>query len=79
MKLHNEELNLYVSPNIVWVIKSRRMKWAGYVLRMAESKGAYRALVARSDGRRPLRIPRRRWENKVKNESSRSGMGHGLD
>jgi hypothetical protein len=47
-RLHNEELNdLYSSPNIIWVIKSRRMRWAGHVARMGEGRGAYRALVGR--------------------------------
>jgi len=45
---------MYFSPNIFWVIKSRRMRWAGCVVRMGESKGAYGALVGRSDGKRPL-------------------------
>jgi hypothetical protein len=60
-RLHNEELHdLYSSPNIVWVIKSRRMTWAGYVARMGEKRGAYRILVGRPEGRRPLGRPRRR-------------------
>jgi hypothetical protein len=54
-RLHKEELNdLYSSPNIIRVIKSRRMRWAGYVARMREKRGAYRILVARPEGRRPL-------------------------
>ena len=54
-RLHNEELNgLYSSPNIVRVIKSRRMRWAGHVARMGEERGAYRILVGRSEGKRPL-------------------------
>ena len=61
-KLHNEELNdLYCSPNIVRVIKSRRMRWAGHVARMGERRGAYRVLVGRPEGKRPLERPRRRW------------------
>ena len=60
-RLHNEELNdLYSSPNIVWVIKSRRMRWAGYVARMGEERGVYRVLVGKPEGRRPLGRPRRR-------------------
>ena len=52
---HNEELNdLYCSPNIVRVIKSRRMRWAGHVARMGEEKGAYRVLVGKLEGKRPL-------------------------
>ena len=54
-KLHNEELDdLYSSPDIVRVIKSRRMRWAGHVARMGERRGAYRVLVRRPDGKRPL-------------------------
>jgi hypothetical protein len=65
-RLHNEELNdLYSSPNIIRVIKSRRMRWAGYVARMGEKRNAYRILVGRPEGRRPLGRPRRRWEDKI--------------
>jgi hypothetical protein len=66
-RLHNEELNvLYSSPNIIRVIKSRRMRWAGYVARMGEGRGAYRILVGRPEGRRPLGRPRHRWEDNIK-------------
>jgi hypothetical protein len=66
-RLHNEELNdLYSSPNIIRAIKSRRMRWAGHVARMGEGRGAYRILVGRPEGRRPLGRPRRRWENNIK-------------
>jgi len=59
-KLHNEELNdMYCSPNIVWVIKSRRMRWAGHVARMGEKRGVYRVLVGKPKGKRPLGRPRR--------------------
>ena len=61
-RLHNEELNnLYFSPNIVWVIKSRRMRWAGHVARMGGARGLYRVLVGKPEGKRPLGRPRRRW------------------
>jgi len=61
-RLHNEELNdLYSSPNIVRVIKSRRMRWAVHVARMGEERGVYRVLVGKTKGRRPLGRPRRRW------------------
>jgi hypothetical protein len=57
--LHNDELNsLYSSPNIVRVIKSRRMRWAGHVAFMGEGKGVYGVLVERTEGKRPLGRPR---------------------
>jgi len=57
--LHNEELSdLYSSPNIVRVIKSRRMRWAGYVARIGEERGVYRVLVEKPEGKRPLGRPR---------------------
>ena len=60
-RLHNEELNdLYSAPNIVRVIKSRRMRWAGHVARMGEERGVYRVLVGKPEGKRPLGRPRRR-------------------
>jgi hypothetical protein len=67
IKLHNDELhNLYSSPNIVRVIKSRRMRWAGHVARMGKRRGVYRVLVGRPEGKRPLGRPRRRWEDNIK-------------
>jgi hypothetical protein len=66
-RLHNEELNdLYSPPNIIRVIKSRRMRWAGHVARMGEGRGAYRILVGRPEGKRPLGRPWRRWEDNIK-------------
>jgi hypothetical protein len=66
-KLHNGELNdLYSLPNIVQVIKSRRMRWAGHVARMGEGRVVYRVLVGKPEGRRPLGRPRRRWEDNVR-------------
>jgi hypothetical protein len=66
-KLHNDQHHkLYSSPNIVRVIKSRRMKWAGHVARMGEGRCVYRVLVARPESKRPLERPRRRWENNIK-------------
>jgi hypothetical protein len=66
-KLHNEELHgLYSSPSIVRVIKARRMRWAGHVARIEEVRGAYKILVGRFEGRRPLGRPRRRWEDNIK-------------
>jgi len=65
-KLHNEELNdLYCSHNIVGVIKSRRMRWAGHVARMLES-GVYRVLVVKAGGKGPIGRPWRRWEDNIK-------------
>jgi hypothetical protein len=61
-RLHNEELNdFYSSPNIVRVIKWRRMRWAGHVARMGEERGVYRVLVGKPEGKSPLGRPRRRW------------------
>jgi hypothetical protein len=78
-RLHNEELNdLYSSPNIIRVIKSRRTRWAGQVARMGEKRGAYRILVGRPEGRRPLGRPRRRWEDNIKTDLQ-VGWGHELD
>jgi len=65
-KLHNEELSDLYSPNIVRVVKSRRMRWAGHVARMAEGRGVHRVLVGKSEGKRPLGKPRRRWEENIK-------------
>jgi hypothetical protein len=66
-RLHNKELYaLYFSPNIVRVIKSRRLRWAGHVARMGERSGAYRALVGKPEKRRPLVRLRRRWEDNIK-------------
>jgi hypothetical protein len=66
-KLHNDELHsLYSSPNIVRVIKSRRMRWAGHMARMGEGRGVYRVLVGKPEGKRPLVRPRCRWEDNIK-------------
>jgi hypothetical protein len=62
-KLHNDELHcLYSSLNIVRVIKSRMMRWAGHVARMGEGRGVYRFLIGKPEGKKPLGRPRRRWE-----------------
>jgi len=66
-KLHNEELNdLYSLPNIVRVVKSRRMRWAGHVACMREDRGVHRVLVGKPEGKRPLGRPRHRWEDNIK-------------
>jgi len=75
-KLHNEELNdLYCSPNIVRVIKSRRMGWAGHVAIMGDSSGVYRVLVGIPEGKRPLARHRRRWEDNIKMDLQELGCG----
>jgi hypothetical protein len=74
-RLHNKELcALYSSRNITRVIKSRRLRWAGHVARMGERRVAYRALVGKPEGRRPLERPRRRCEDNIEMDG-----GHGLD
>jgi hypothetical protein len=75
-KLQNKELHgLYSSPSIVRVIKARRMRWAGHVVRMGEVRGAYNILVGRPEGRRPLGRPRRRWEDSIKMDLGEIGFG----
>jgi len=76
-RLHNEELNdLYSSPNIVQVIKSRRMIWAGHVARMGEERGVYRVLVGKLEGRRPVGRPRRRWVDNIRMDLQEVGCGY---
>jgi hypothetical protein len=66
-KLHNEELhNLYSSPNTIRMIKSRRMRWAGHLACMGEKINAYRILVGKPEGRRPLGRARHTWVNYIK-------------
>jgi hypothetical protein len=60
-RLHNDELNdLYSSPNTIWVIRSRRMRWMGHVAHMGERRGAHRVLMGIPEGKRPLGRPRHR-------------------
>jgi hypothetical protein len=74
-KLHNDEIHsLYSSLNIVRVIKSRRMRWAGHVARMAEGRDVYRVSVGRPQGKRPLGRPRRRWEDNIKMDLMEIGI-----
>jgi hypothetical protein len=76
-KLHNEELNdLYCTPNIVRVIKSIRMRWAGHVALMGAGRGVYRVLVGKPEGKRPLGRPRRRWEDNIRMELEEVGLGY---
>jgi hypothetical protein len=66
-KLHYEELhNLYFSPNIITMMKSRMMRWAGHVARTGAKRNAYRILVGKPEGKRPLGRPRRRWMDDIK-------------
>jgi hypothetical protein len=62
----DSRLGGFQRPNIIRVIKSRRMKWVGHVARMGEGRGVYRVLVGRPEGKRPLGRPRRRWEDNIK-------------
>jgi hypothetical protein len=74
-KLYNDELHsLYSSQNIVRVIKSRSMRWAGRVARMGEGTGVHRVFVGRPEGKRPLGRPRRRWEDNIKMNLREIGM-----
>jgi hypothetical protein len=74
-KLHNDELHsLYSSLNTVRVIKSRRMRWARHVACMGEGRGAYRVLVGRPAGKRPLGSPRRGWEDNIKMDLREIGI-----
>jgi hypothetical protein len=78
-KLHNEELHdLYSSPSIIRIIKSRRMRWAGHVARMREKRNVYRLLVGKPEGRRLLGRPRRRWVDNIKMDLLEIGWG-GVD
>jgi len=75
-KLHNEELrDLYPLPNIVRVVKSRRMRWAGHVVQMGEERGVHRVLVGKPEGKRPLGRPRRRCEDNIKMDLREVGGG----
>ena len=76
-RLHNEELNdFHSSPNIVRVIKSRRMRWAGHVAHMGKERGVYRVLVGKPEGKRPLGRPRRRWVDNIRMDLREVGGGY---
>ena len=76
-RLHSEEINdLYCSPNIVRVIQSRRMRWAGHVVRMGEERVLYRVLVGKPEGKRPLGRPRRRWVDNIRMDLHVVGCGY---
>jgi hypothetical protein len=75
-KLHNRELHdLYSSPSIIRIIKSRRMRWAGHIARMGEKRNAYRLLVGKPEGKRLLRKPRRRWVDNIRMDLVEVGWG----
>jgi hypothetical protein len=77
-KLHNEELNdLYSLPNIVRVVKSRRMRWAGNVALMEEERVVHRVLVGKPEGKRSMGRPRRRWKDNIKMDFQKVGVGCG--
>ena len=77
-KLRNEELNdPYSLPNIVWVVKSRRMRWAGHVAHIVEERGVHKVLVGKPEAKRPLWRPRRRWEDNIKMDLQEVGGSRG--
>ena len=75
--VHQELNDLYSLPNIVRVVKSRRMRWAGHVARMGEDTGVHRVLVGKPEGKMPLGTPRRRWEDNIKMDLQEVGGGRG--
>jgi len=76
-ELHIKELNdLYSSSNIVWVIKSRRMRWAGHVACMGKERGVYRVLVGKPERKRPLGTPRCRWVDNIRMDLQEVGCGY---
>jgi hypothetical protein len=78
-KLHSEELhNLYLSPDIIRQVKSRRMRWAGHVAHMGEERKVYKVLVGKPEGKTPLGRPRRRWEDGIRMGLREIGFG-GVD
>jgi hypothetical protein len=78
-KLHNEELReLYSSPSIIRIIKAKRVRWAGHVAQMGENINAYRLLVGKPEGRKPLGRPRRRWLDNIRMVLGEMGWG-GVD
>jgi hypothetical protein len=75
-KLHDEELrDLYSSPSVIRIIKSRKLRLAGHVARMGETRNAYRLLVNKRDGKRPLGRPRRRWVDNIRTDLGEVGWG----
>jgi hypothetical protein len=75
-KLHNEELHdLYSSPSIIRIIKTRRIRWVGHVVRMGEKRNMYRLLVGKPEGRRPQGRPRYRWLDNIRMDLVEVGWG----
>jgi hypothetical protein len=75
-KFHNEELrDLYSSPSKIRIIKSRKMRWAVHLAHMGEKRSAYRLLVGKPEGKRPLGRPRRRWVNNIRMNLGEVGWG----
>ena len=74
--MYKKSDDLYSSPNIVRVIKSRRMRWAGHVARMGEERGVYRVLVGKPEGKRTLGRPRRRWVDNIRMDLQEVGCGY---
>ena len=74
-RLHNKELHsLHRSPNIVRMIDSRRLRWAGHVARMKESRSAFKILTGKPTGKRPLGRPKRRWEDNIRMDLEEIGI-----
>jgi hypothetical protein len=74
-KLHNDELhNLYSSPSIIRIIKSRSIRWAGHVARMGDKRNVYRLLIGKTKGKRPLGRPRGRWIDNIKMDLLERGL-----
>jgi hypothetical protein len=72
-----DPFDLYTLPHIVWVVKSRRMRWAGHVARVGEDRGVHRVLEGKPEGKRPLGRPRRRWKDNIKMNLQEVGWGRG--
>jgi hypothetical protein len=76
-KLHKEEFrDLYSSPSIIRIIKSRKMRWEGHVARMGEKRNAYRLLVGKPEGKRQLGRPKRRWVDNIRMDLGEIGWGY---
>jgi hypothetical protein len=65
---------MYSSPNVIRMIKSRKMKWVEHMAHTGEGRGVYRVLVGRSEGKRPMGRPRHRWEDNIKVDLREKGL-----